>query len=304
MAYHEKTTSKDIARLMVSLGLFVFSVGIFSYLMMRFGVNPMARKHSVSMNELFATNSKPSSPTMAPEKGQVAGVETKAEKKPHFEVETVDISSEKKTDRSLEFVRAENAALVRYQKNIYGSQVATEPKLVELPYADFYPWKVLVNTPEDVGGINSLFSFFSTSDTSNVAFVLQWAKNRVGDGTHYDVYVYNAYQHSNPLRKVHSFVEKNGESSVAKIQNMSQDGRYLALSLFTCSTCLKDTPVTMIIDTNTGTYKSLGKTAELVWGQNGQYQYKELKEVDCPDKTIQSKCALDPQFLEYKTGQL
>jgi hypothetical protein len=60
----------------------------------------------------------------------------------------------------------------------------------------------------------------------------------------------------------------------------------------------------MVIDTATGVYKSLGKTAELVWGQNGQYQYKELKEVDCPDKTIQSKCALDPQFLEYKTGQL
>ena len=303
MAYHEKTTSKDIARLMVSLGLFVFSIGIFSYLVTRFGVNPMAKKNSVTLAQLFEGDGK-ISPAKTKESGSVAGVETKAQVKPHFDVVVVDPAKAKMNDSVLEFVRAENGAYVRYKKDIFGSQAGYEPQLVQLPDSNFFPWKALVNAPDDAGGINSLYSFYSSQDTMSIAFVLQWAKNRVGEGTHYDVYVYNAFQQANPLRKVNSFIEKIGESSVPKISSLSADGRYMAIALFTCSTCLTETPVTMVIDTTTGVYKSVGKTAELTWGQGGQYQYKELKEVPCPDSTDGSKCALDPQFLEYKTGSL
>lgn len=302
MAYHERTTSKDIARLMVALGLFVFSVGTFSYLVLRFGPNPMAKRNSVTLGELFGANT-PKTVAAKPETGSVAGAQTQIND-PHFQVEEMNISKAVKNDKALEFVRTETGAFARYKKIIYGSQVGYEPQPVQLPDADFYPWKPIVNTAENVGGIDSLFSFYSSQDASSVAFVMQWAKNQVDTGTHYDVYVYNVFQAANPLRKVNSFIEKEGSSSVPKVASLSADGRYMALSLFTCSTCLKDTPVTMVVDTNTGIYKSVGKTAELTWGQGGQYQYKELKEVDCPDKTSQTKCALDPQFLQFKTGKL
>jgi hypothetical protein len=224
--------------------------------------------------------------------------------KPHFDVISVDPAKAKMNDNVIEFVRAENGAYMRYKKDIFASQVGYEPQVTQLPDSNFFPWKALVNTPDDAGGINKLFSFYSSQDTGSIAFVMQWAKNRVDEGTHYDVYVYNAFQQTNPLRKVNSFIEKNGESSVPKISSLSADGKFMALSLFTCGTCLTETPVTMVIDTTSGVYKSIGKTAELTWGQGGQYQYKELKEVPCPDSTDGSKCALDPQFLEYKTGSL
>ena len=301
MAYHEKTTSKDVARLMVSLGLFVFAIGTFSYLIMRFGVNPMARKNSVTLAQLMGSASE-TKPTLAPDKGSVAGAKTQLDK-PHFTVEPMALSLAKKNDAALEFVRTENGAFLRYQKNVYGSQVGYEPQVVQLPDADFFPWKPLVNTPAEAGGINSLYSFYSSQDSSSVAFVMQWAKNQVDTGTHYDVYVYNVFQPTNPLRKVHTFIEKDQSVSVPKIASLSADGRYMAVSLFTCSTCTKDTAITMVIDTTSGVYKDIGKTAELTWGQGGQYQYKELKEVPCPNDS-DSKCALDPQFLEYKTGSL
>lgn len=298
MAYHEKTTSRDVARLMVSLGLFVFAFGTFSYLITRFGVNPMSRKNTVTLAQLFGAPQPEKSPVS--EKGSVAGAETEV---PHFDIEAIN-AEVKKDDHTLEFVRVENAALVRYKDNLYGSQVGFEPELVQLPDAGFFPWKPLINTPKDVGGIDEVYSFYSSQDTSNIAFVMRWAKNRIDEGTHYDVYVYNAFASKDAVRKVHTFIEQGESSNVPKIASLSADGRYLALALFTCGTCTTDTPVTMVIDTTTGVYKDLGKTSELTWGQGGEFQYKELQEVECPDKTSQTKCVLDPQFLEYKTGKL
>lgn len=289
MAYHEKTTSHDIARLMVSLLLLVVAVGSLSYLTLRFGVNPLNKKHTITLAELIGPLVK--KPTPVVEKGSVAGAETHREQ-PRFSVEAVPLDQTRKGESALEFARAQNVGLLRYKNVVYGSQVGYVPQPVDLPDAEFYPWQLLVSAPN-----STLASFFSSQDTLHIGFVVQ-ADN------HYDVYVYNTSGQQNPLRKVNTFTEKIGTSSVPKVTDVSPDGRYMTLSLFTCGTCLADTPSTLVVDSVGGAYQNLGKTSLVTWGTGGEYQYKEQKEVDCPDKTSQSKCVLDPQYLEFKTGKL
>lgn len=301
MSYPEKPSSRDIARLMIAVLLLVVAAGGFMHLLTRFGANPFAKQGTVTMAQLLGLEEARKA-TRTP--GDIAGAADR--RRTSFEVEAMHTKGLKKSAKSVEFVRSGNVGYLRYQGMVYAPQVGFELSPANLPDADYFPWKPIFDAPADVGGLNEVYSFMTTADTTSAVIVMRWGSNSVGDGTRYAVYVYNELDAQNPVRMVHTFVEENlgDESTIPKASGISPDGRYITLGLFPCSDCTGRIPDTMVIDTKKGLVKNVGPISLIEWMGNGQFQYKEYREVECPDKTVSAKCAIDPKFLPFRSGSL
>lgn len=296
-----KTSSKDIARLMIALVLLAFSTGVFGFLLFRFGPNPMAHKNSVTLSQLFGL-SKESEVSQTPESGQVAGA-TNKNAEGGFRVDTVQRATDPSKPNTVSMVRVENTVLLRYNEDLFVPQVGYEPVLAQVENKGVYPWAPLVTAPESVGGVNELFSFMITPDTNTVAFVMKWGSNSVENGTRYEVFIFDEYASETKIKKIASFGENRQKPSTPKISSLSPDGRYLSMAMFTCYECGGEIPVTVVVDTVSGEVKNIGRTSSFTWAENGQYTYTEYVEVACPDNS-NAKCAIDPQFLDSKTGTI
>jgi hypothetical protein len=296
-----KTSSKDIARLMIALVLLAFSTGVFGFLLFRFGPNPMAHKNSVTLSQLFGL-SKESEVSQTPESGQVAGA-TNKNAEGGFRVDTVQQATDPSKPNTVSMVRVENTVLLRYNEDLFVPQVGYEPVLAQVENKGVYPWAPLVTAPESVGGVNELFSFMITPDTNTVAFVMKWGSNSVENGTRYEVFIFDEYASGTKIKKIASFGENRQKPSTPKISSLSPDGRYLSMAMFTCYECGGEIPVTVVVDTVSGEVKNIGRTSSFTWAENGKYTYTEYVEVACPDNS-NAKCAIDPQFLDSKTGTI
>jgi hypothetical protein len=283
---YEKPTSRDIARLIASLSLFVFSIGAFGYLVARFGPNPYAHKGKVSMAELFGGTAEPS---RVPSRGQVAGVQA-----PRFEVAASSFTELKPGKTTIDFARINNVATIRFKGTVFAYAGAFDPAPQTIEDADRYPWRALVDAP---GERDRLVGLYTSADSTVIVFVLD-------RGGQFDLYSYNEYDVDAKLRKINTFSEGSMPNWVPRIAGASTDGRYLNLAMFPCPDCRGAMPVTMLVDSRTGNTKALGQVSEFAWEGGGKYRFKEYKQVECPDKTVASTCAIDPRFLEYKTGAL
>jgi hypothetical protein len=296
-----KTSSKDVARLMISLSLLVFSIGVFGFLLFRFGPNPMAHKNSVTLSQLFGPSQESNIP-QTPESGQVAGA-TNKNTEGGFKVDEVQQATDPSKPNTVSMVRVENTVLLRYNEDLFAPQAGYEPALAQVENKSVYPWAPLVSAPESVGGVNELFSFMITPDTNTIAFVMKWGSNSVENSTRYEVFIYDEYASGTKIKKIASFAETRQKPSTPKVSSLSPDGRYLSLAMFTCYECGDEIPVTVVVDSTSGEVKNIGRIASFTWGENGQYTYTEYVEVACPDNA-DAKCAIDPQFLDSKTGTI
>lgn len=285
----KKTKSKDVARLMAAMGLLVFSVGVFGFLLFRFGPNPYAHKNSVSLAQLLGGEQKVEEKN---ESGQVAGAADEAT----FSVETMSISNVKSGDKTIEMVLHNSGLLMRYNKKIYTPQTGYVVQEAAIEDADFYPWKPVV-TIDKANSSNPVTSFLATQDTKKVLFVVQ-------NGTQHTAYFYNEYNTKAPLTKIHTFTEAKGQPSVPRATGMSPNGTYVSFAMFECVECGDEVPVTMVVNLENGKHKMVGKTSYMNMLDNGTYQFKDYMEVDCPDPTSATKCAIDPQFLQLREGKL
>jgi hypothetical protein len=279
--------------------LFV-AVGSFGYLITRFGTNPMALRKSVTWGDILNPDAevKLAQPQNS-QKGQVAG--EKDQIKPSFSVRTMDMSSIKKDKNAIEMVRVQNIPVLKYKDVIIAPQSGFDISQLQLDDVSFYPWKPIIAAPNELGD-NAITSFFSSPDTANLVVVVKAGAKNSDNNTYY-VYVYNEFDKEAPLRLVTSFTEDSSKPSVPQATGMSPDGRFISLALLNCADCT-GTPSTIIVDSKKGYVDALGKVSLIAWGQGGQYQYKEYKEVECPDATQTAKCTLDPQFLEFKPGNV
>lgn len=298
MAYQEKTTSKDISRLIASLMLLFIAGGSFAYLVARFGPNPMALRQSVTMEEILNPAAEVNRNEVVAN-GQVAGESDKAQRA-MFAVKTINMAEAQPGENTVEIARIQNVPFLRMNNTIIAPQAGFDVSAVNLSDAANYPWKQLVTMPQNAEA-SRVFSFYVSPDTVNVGIVMQ--STIQNKPTQYNVYVYNELNGTAPLRRVHTFLGGSSEPSIPRVSTMSADGRYLTLSLYSCEDCV-EVPVSIMIDSVTGVYQSIGKTSQIVWGAGGDFQYKVYEEAECPDKTVAAKCTVDPQYLEFKTGSV
>lgn len=296
MAYYEKSSSKDLKRLIASLMLLFIAGGAFTYLVSRFGPNPMALRKSVTLHQILNPDAEvkiDKVKTIAA--GQVAGEKDQV-KKPAFSIENINVSAARTGKNTVEVARINNIPFLRYNDTIVAPQGNFDISNINFDDAAYYPWKPLLTASGNPTGQNTVFSYYVSPDSVNAVFVMRW-------GDDFTVYVYNEADPQNQLRKVTMFKLDQSKPSVPRALSISPEGRYIALGLYKCEDC-QEAPVTMMIDTKQGYYQSIGKTSVITWGSGGNFQYKEYQETDCPDKTVATKCTIDPQYLPYKEGSL
>lgn len=288
-------TSKDVARLMISLVLFLLSAAVFSYLVYRFGPNPMALQNSVTLSELLMQEGTPVAmqQEIAEETGDVAGVAD--EKVSELAMEPVQQPSET-SDQTIDYVRTETGVALRFNGRTYSPQVDFEPQPVELEQEELLPWSPFVTVPGDGSQPASIFSFLATEDTNNATFVTK-------QDDKYSVYAYREYA-TPKIIKVHTFGKAGEKIRIPKIFHLSQDGNYAAFALYTCYECGNEVPETLVVNLTNGSFRNIGKTATFTWRAEGAYEYKEYQETECPGDIENAMCAIDPQFLEAETGQI
>lgn len=300
----QNSSSKDIARFSVSLLLLIFSIGIFGYLVQRFGLNPLAHRNSVTLAQLLLSEEEAEAPKAPQTQGQetVAGAQT--QQQTGFTVQPIDLSKVETTDASLRFTRIEGSLLLEYKESFYTPQVDLEPVTAGIEGAELYPWQTLVNAPEDVGGVDTVFSFYATPDTNNFIVIMQWGMNSVDGATRYSVYAYNEFFQER-FKKLYTFEEMKDKPRVPKVSGISADGAYATFSLFTCYECGNEIPETLVVNVRTGAVRNIGKTAEFTWLTGGQYTFKTYQEIACPEGTEANvSCAVDPQFIDPQTGKI
>ncbi len=291
MAYYEKSSSKDIARLIAVLLLFFISAGGLIYLVSRFGVNPMAMRNSITWDQILNPNAEVK--LNKPEKGQVAGEQDSAPAElPRFPVKNIDSSTVTEGENTVSTARINNIPFIRLNNTLVAPQSGFSIEDTDLSDASSYPWKPLFRVE---GTEPVVFSYMASLDTANLIVIVK-------TGTDYSVYVYNEFDPEHPVRIVNTFSES--ESQIPYATAISPEGRYISLALLRCATCADEVPNTVMIDSADGFYQSLGKTSAIQWGIFGQYQYKEYEETPCPEGSTASTCVIDSQFLEFKNGRL
>ncbi|MCX7997289.1 MAG: hypothetical protein N2691_06090 [Patescibacteria group bacterium] len=297
---YEKPSSADIARLMVALVLALVAVGSFTYLVVRFGPNPMARRGQVSIFELVGIPTP--IPSATPTRAEVAGA--RAESSTRFKITPVSADSLKQAKRTVDLARIDDQMLVRYNGVVYAPQVGTTMQPVKVTDEERFPWKPVIPAPVNVGGIDEIYSYYASPDMNNLTIVMRWGSNQIDGDTRYAVYVYNEFGGSDKVRLVHTFVERDGQPTVPLAFGMSPSGRYIALSLFSCDDCIGEIPETLIVDSKEGGTRRIGQISLLEWLTGNQFQYKVYQAAECPDTTQATKCAVDPEYLPFKLDQI
>jgi len=291
MAYYEKSSSKDLGRLIAVLALFFVAAGSFGYLISRFGVNPMSVRNSVTLEQILNPNAEVELNKPEKETGQVAGEQDEVVL-PRFPVKNIDLASVVESPTTVSTARINNIPFIRFNTNIIAPQSGFSIEEIDFSDSGLYPWKPLFRVESEE---STVFSYMASGDTANSIIIVK-------SGTQYAVYVYNEFDKEHQVKLVNTFSES--QSQIPYATAISPEGRYISLSLLRCATCTDEVPAMVMIDSQDGFYQSLGKTSAIQWGIFGQYQYKEYEETECPEDSKATKCTIDPQYLEFKSGRL
>lgn len=88
------------------------------------------------------------------------------------------------------------------------------------------------------------------------------------------------------------------------IQDVSDDGNYIALNVFACFECGGHQPDTFVYDFSKQKAENFGKMYDFAWKDNGNYEYKEYIEIPCDDPDQPYICSKAREVLEVKQGRL
>lgn len=102
--------------------------------------------------------------------------------------------------------------------------------------------------------------------------------------------------------------KSNNGYNVPKINQISQDGNYVALDMYGCWYCEPGQPSVLLMDVTTKKIDRIGQVAYFNWKNNGAYDYKEYVTKPCPTAlpgqvNYTDICPEDPQNIPMKSGQ-
>jgi hypothetical protein len=200
---------------------------------------------------------------------------------------------------------------------IYGQDEAYNPPSIstEINAAD-YEWidllTIPVTEPTNATRVNvssTIFSFKPIPETAAFLFVFEFdlsaseraSENMASYQRGFTLYKYD--ETTGQLMDIESF-DDFGEYTYPKIGNFDNQGRYVTLELFDCWGCEGRQPETLLLDLETLTTKNIDRVSDFVWGDTGNYQFKEYVTVECPptDEMGPIECSQDPATLPWIAG--
>lgn len=132
-------------------------------------------------------------------------------------------------------------------------------------------------------------------------FVMEW------DITHYDLYIHKKDGSTEKLMAFDITDKSNEGYNVPKINEISNDGNYVALDMYGCWYCEAGQPSVLLINIQSKKVEKIGRVAYFNWKNNGVYEYKEYVTKTCPSPSpgevqFTNICPEDPHNIPLKTG--
>jgi len=203
--------------------------------------------------------------------------------------------------------RRGDETVLRYRGKIYddSNQLSMEGKQSTDEAA--YKWYGLVNATDEVTAnafmFDEVFGFKVGSDKKQVLFIMRWGNKDKPDTLAYYLYYYNPFKYEK-LHLVKKFILSESPNNIPKIGEWSEDNEYLSLDIFPCWNCGGGIPKHLLMRLSNLQEKRIPATSYFKWKTNGEYEFKENKEIPCPTEPQEymGPCLEKPENLPLKTG--
>lgn len=188
-----------------------------------------------------------------------------------------------------------NNVILRYRNKVYSYDI-TSKKMKEPETESLYSnvnWYGLIQAPQSVSDAikkysnadDEIFDFRSLSDNKSFLFIMRWGKITGDNGMGWDLPIYYFNANKQKLELLASYTWPNSkENPVPFINSVSLTEKYIAFNMFGCWNCGAGYPEIMLMNLDTKETKRIGKVLEFTWKENGNYTYKDYKEIPCPDE--------------------
>ena len=201
---------------------------------------------------------------------------------------------------TVRFARVEESTYLMYRGKIYDGADQYEVKEFKMVNPDNFKWYGLVDAPEGVVPNefmnDEVFGFKVAPDKKRFVFVMRWGTAAQPSQFHLFYYTpFDKYRQS-------ILVKKFPSGDPAKIDQFSQDGKYLSLKLFDCWNCGGHQPETLLVRLVDNETKNIGKTSFFNWLIEGKHEFKDYVVITCTQPTP-GECSEDPEKLPMKSGQ-
>lgn len=210
-------------------------------------------------------------------------------------------------ESTISFTNINNNIRLRYKGIIYeqSTGIYNSPQIVNISNQGSYTWYGLVDSPIKTVASkpfsDELFDFKVFPDLKNFMFIMRWGKADLSE--EFKVFYYLSDQ--NKLLNPPNFERGDAKNyNVPKINQISQNGQYVAFSMFGCWNCGGHQPETLLLNLVTNSTKRIGKVSLFNWKDQGGYEYKDYIVKECSASFEgPGQCSEDPKNLPLKTGQ-
>lgn len=215
-------------------------------------------------------------------------------------------------ENTVNFATINNQIYLKYHNKVYDGSNQFQMDPVNIPNPVSYTWYGLVDAPSYVDGArkqggawDELFSFKALPNDKDFIFIMRWSKplaDNKGSTQIFPIYLYT--DNDKKIKNIITFESSFGTSeyNFPKIDQISKDGKYIDFDMYGCWNCGGHKPEELLMNLETSVTKRIGKVLLFNWRDNGQYEYKDYKVIECKELTP-GECTENPANLPLKTGQ-
>ncbi len=212
-------------------------------------------------------------------------------------------------ENTISFARHEGKIVLLYRGKIYTEGKLEEPVDMTTALVN-YRFIGLLDAPEWVTPgapmADEVFDLKSIPGTDEFVFIMRWGKNLEGGGTSpEDIYHLYHYRNRDAYEahqvKVFSFALENNKPFVPRLTSFSKDAAFAELKMFPCWNCGGGIPDTGLLNLDSSEYKNIGPTSFFEWTENGSYNFKDIKEIECSPEIQMGPCLEKPENLPMQS---
>lgn len=181
-------------------------------------------------------------------------------------------------------------------------------------FLQFEPIYRLTDQPEERVS-DRILSFKTLPKSGQVMFVVDssiHASETDEIGSHFTSIVSERVVYLHEINDVGStkqlsmkFDRESADYSYPRVESISDDERYVSLSLYGCWNCGGHTPETIVINTLSNEIDNIGQVLNFSWRDSGSYEYKEYVSLGpCEEHSFERPCIEDPENLPLQTGEI
>lgn len=192
-------------------------------------------------------------------------------------------------DNVVSYAQTKKGIILHYNGKFFeensNNSYSLEDKAITVTEYDKYDWHDILEMPSEYSDdpYNELIDFKMLPNKEGFLFITRWS--RMTNNRDQSLYLYEISSMQLTLLKKFTEYDPNNTDlpkGVPLVHDVSNDGQYIALKIFGCWNCGASYPSTSLLRLADLELKSIGRTADFMWKEDGEYEYKKAIELPCP----------------------